>query len=63
MKFLKKHIKTIGTCITVLALIFVVKKLITMDVDYSSLANIKTISIIAICTVLQTFMFVFTISF
>lgn len=59
MKFLKKHIKTIGTCITVLALIFVVKKLITMDVDYSSLANIKTISIIAICTILQTFMFVF----
>ena len=36
MRFLKKYYKLIGSVITLLALVFVVKKLVTMDVDWSA---------------------------
>ena len=54
MRFLKKYYKLIGSVITLLALVFVVKKLVTMDVDWSAFANGRAIGTIGICTLIQT---------
>ena len=59
MKFLKKYYKVIGSIITVLALVFVVKKLVTMDVDWSRFADGKTLAVIVGCTLVQTAMVLF----
>ena len=59
MKFLKKYDKVIGSIITVLALVFVVKKLVTMDVDWSRFADGKTLAVIVGCTLVQTAMVLF----
>ena len=47
MKFLKKYYKLIGTLITVVAFVFVIKKIVTMDVDWSMFASGKPLGIIA----------------
>ena len=49
MKFLKKYYKLIGTLITVVAFVFVIKKIVTMDVDWSMFASGKPLGIIAGC--------------
>lgn len=59
MKFLKKYYKVIGSIITVLALVFVVKKLVTMDVDWSRFADGKTLAVIVGCTLVQAAMVLF----
>lgn len=59
MKFLKKYYKVIGSAITVLALIFVVKKVVTMDVDWSMFADGKTLAVIIGCTLIQAGIVIF----
>ena len=54
MKFLKKYYKLIGTLITVVAFVFVIKKIVTMDVDWSMFASGKPLGIIAGCVLVQT---------
>ena len=44
MRFFKKYYKVIGTIVTVIALMFVVKKIVTMDVDWSMFASGRIIS-------------------
>lgn len=59
MGFLKKYYKLIGTIITVIAMVFVVKKIVTMDVDWSMFAHGKTLAIICGCTLVQAAMVLF----
>ncbi len=54
MSFLKKYYKVIGMIVTVIAMVFVVKKLVTMDVDWSMFTDGKTLLIITICVLVQT---------
>ena len=54
MKFLKKYYKLIGTLITVVAFVFVIKKIVTMDVDWSMFTSGKPLGIIAGCVLVQT---------
>lgn len=57
MQFLKKHLKQIGTIVTIVALLFVVWKMITMDMDYHAFANPKSICILLVSILLQTLIF------
>lgn len=59
MRFLKKYYKLIGTIITVIALIFVIKKIVTMEVDWSLFAGVKPLTVISICTVVQAAVILF----
>ena len=54
MRFLKKYYKLIGTIVTVIALVFVVKKIVTMDVDWSMFASGRLIAMITGCALLHT---------
>jgi len=51
---MKKYIKIIGNIITVIAIIFVVKKLFENDIDYSILFNKENILPVIICTIILT---------
>ncbi len=57
MQFLKKHFKQIGTLITIIALFFVIWKMITMDIDYHAFATPQAICILLISILLQTMIF------
>jgi hypothetical protein len=57
MQFLKKHFKKIGSLITLLALFFVVWKMVTMDVDYQAFATPRAICILLGSVILQTAIF------
>lgn len=59
MHFFKKYYKLIGTIITIIALIFVVKKIVTMDVNWSMFANGKALAIISGCTLVQAALVLF----
>lgn len=59
MRFLKKYYKLIGTIVTVIALVFVVKKIVTMDVDWSMFASGRLIAMITGCVLIQTAVILF----
>lgn len=59
MRFFKKYYKLIGTIITIVALVFVVKKLVTMDVNWSMFADGGTLGIIVGCVLVQTAVILF----
>ncbi len=59
MRFFKKYYKLIGMLITIVALIFVVKKLVTMDVNWSMFADGGTLGIIIGCVLVQTAVILF----
>ena len=51
---MKKTIKIVGNILTVLALLFVVKKFIDMDADFSNLCSSGAVTAMIISFVLQT---------
>lgn len=57
MQFLKKHLKQIGTIVTIIALLFIVWKMIAMDMDYHAFAAPKAICILLVSILLQAFIF------
>lgn len=59
MRFFKKYYKVIGTIVTVIALVFVVKKIVTMDVDWSMFASGRIIALIGGCVLVQTAVILF----
>lgn len=59
MHFFKKYYKVIGTIVTVIALVFVVKKIVTMDVDWSMFASGRIIALIGGCVLVQTAVILF----
>lgn len=59
MRFFKKYYKVIGTIVTVIALMFVVKKIVTMDVDWSMFASGRIIALIGSCVLVQTAVILF----
>lgn len=59
MRFLKKYYKLIGTIITILALVFVVRKIVTLEVDWSIFTKGKPLVIIILCTLIQTAIILF----
>ena len=59
MRFLEKYYKLIGTILTVIALVFVVKKIVTMDVDWSMFASGRLIAMITGCVLIQTAVILF----
>ena len=59
MRFFKKYYKVIGTIVTVIALVFVVKKIVTMDVDWSMFASGRIITLIGGCVLVQTAVILF----
>ncbi|MCI5845581.1 MAG: flippase-like domain-containing protein [Oscillospiraceae bacterium] len=57
MQFLKKHFKQLGTLVTIIALFFVVWKMITMDIDYRAFATPQSICILLVSILLQALIF------
>lgn len=51
VKIVKKYIKIIGNIVTVIAVIFVVKKLVSIDIDYAQLLKKKNIVPMIIVTI------------
>ena len=57
MQFFKKHMKQLGTIVTLLALFFVVWKMVTMDVDYGAFATPRAMVILVLSILLQALIF------
>lgn len=57
MQFFKKHMKQLGTIVTLLALFFVVWKMVTMDVDYGAFATPRAMMILVLSILLQALIF------
>ena len=57
MQFLKKHFKQLGTLVTIIALFFVIWKMISMDIDYRAFATPQAICILLISILLQAMIF------
>ena len=57
MQFFKKHMKQLGTIVTLLALFFVVWKMVTMDVDYGAFATPRATVILVLSILLQALIF------
>lgn len=57
MQFFKKHMKQLGTIVTLLALFFVVWKMVTMDVDYGAFATPRAMAILVLSILLQALIF------
>ena len=57
MQFLKKHFKQLGTLVTIIALFFVIWKMISMDIDYRAFATPQAICILLFSILLQAMIF------
>ena len=57
MQFFKKHMKQLGTIVTLLALFFVVWKMVTMDVDYGAFSTPRAMVILVLSILLQALIF------
>ena len=54
MDKIKKYLKPVGICLTVIALIYLVKKIIEMDVDFSEFTSQNMLCALAIAAAFQT---------
>ncbi len=54
----KNIIKLAGNLVTIIAVLFVFKKLLGLDIDYGLLANVRTLSLIAVLSVVYGLMIV-----
>lgn len=60
--FIRKHIKKLGGLLMITALVFIVRKIISMDVDYSVIFSGKTALFTVLCILIQTGIIIFMCS-
>lgn len=60
--FIKKHCQKLGTLLMIAAVVFIIKKIISMDVDYTLLFGRKNAVYMILCILIQTGIIIFMCS-